>query len=87
MDYWGEMPFYQMDLWELKTAFAGVFTASRVSQAAFRTASVPAHILCGPSSCFTQTLRGAACMFTLLVARPRIEQLVHPDHSLAQPHY
>ena len=48
VDYWGEMPFYQLDLWELKTAFAGVFTASRVTQAAFRTASVPAHILCAP---------------------------------------
>ena len=46
MDYWGEMPFYQLDLWELRAAFAGVFTASRVAQAAFRTASVPAHILC-----------------------------------------
>ena len=48
VDYWGEMPFYQLDLWELKNAFAGVFTASRVTQAAFRTASVPAHILCAP---------------------------------------
>ena len=48
MDYWGEMPFYQLDLWELKTAFAGVFTANRVTQAAFRTASVPAHILYDP---------------------------------------
>ena len=62
MDYWGEMPFYQLDLWELKTAFAGVFTASRVTQAAFRTAFVPAHILCDSvlpgltgSTCCTQS--------------------------------
>ena len=46
MDYWGELPFYQLDLWEHKGTFAGVLTASRVTRAAFATAGVPAHILC-----------------------------------------
>ena len=50
MDYWGELPFYQLDLWEHKAAFAGVFTASRITQAAFTTASIPAHILCAPET-------------------------------------
>ena len=46
VDYWGELPFYQMDLWEHRSTFAGVFTASRITQAAFATASIPTHILC-----------------------------------------
>ena len=66
MDYWGEMPFYQLDLWELKTAFAGVFTASRVSQAAFRSAAVPSHILCAsPAFCVPSKSRGGTCLFCL----------------------
>ncbi len=63
------MPFYQLDLWELKTAFAGVFTASRVSQAAFRTASVPTHILCAsPRSARPSTCLSVIVCFTFNIA-------------------
>ena len=45
---WRDLPFHQLDSWELKTAFAGVFTASRTTQAAFRSACMPTHTLCVP---------------------------------------
>ena len=46
VDYWVGLPFYQLDLWESKDTFAGVFTASRVTHAAFSSADIPAHIMC-----------------------------------------
>jgi hypothetical protein len=45
VDTWIDMPFFHLDTWELKDAFAGVFTASRMTQAAFRSAGIPVHIL------------------------------------------
>ncbi len=64
VDEWGGLPFRKLDSWDLKTAFAGVFTASRTTQAAFRSASVPTHILCVPPPSCVSSFDFVACVST-----------------------
>ena len=43
LDQWEGFPFWDLSSWDLKYAFAGVFTAGRVAKMAFDRAGIPAH--------------------------------------------
>ena len=45
LDEWDGFPFWDLSSWDLKYAFAGVFTAGRVAKMAFDRAGIPAHFV------------------------------------------
>ncbi len=45
LDEWDGFPFWDLASWDLKYAFAGVFTAGRVAKMAFDRAGIPAHFV------------------------------------------